>query len=304
MEYRKQPSAATVGTFDGFHLGHRLVVDTLRTEALRRCLEPIVVTFDRHPLETVAPERAPRLVAPPSQRNLLITAEGVDVLELEFNRETAAMTVRQFMKRLRCDLGVQLLLVGYDNTFGSDGLSMKVSEYQAIGAEEGVEVINAPVLEGISSSAIRQTLRTGNVKEASRMLGYDFRLCGHVVHGRGIGHTMGFPTANLSMPYKACLPANGVYAAVANTEGNDYAAVVNVGMRPTVGNAPVPEVEAHLLGFSGNLYDLPMTLTFKERLRDEKKFSGIAALTEAITADIAKANEILRVNEPTTSGMH
>ncbi|MCM1377971.1 MAG: riboflavin biosynthesis protein RibF [Clostridium sp.] len=284
---RQQPSAVTVGTFDGYHRGHQAVVRALRSEAAARCLEPIAVGFDRHPLATVCPQRAPRLLSAPALRRRLIGSEGVKTLEMEFTPKAAAMTARDFIRLLRDSLNARLLIIGYDNTFGSDGVAMSVADYIQLGREEGVEVLEAPLVDGISSSAIRKKVAAGDINNANEMLGRMFQIKGTVVHGHSIGHTLGYPTANLRPTYPALYPKNGVYAAVAElVGGRKVPAIVNVGLRPTLGNAPEPQIEAHLLDFNEDLYGQELTLHFAGRVRDERKFANLQELQEAIASDL------------------
>lgn len=287
-------TAATVGTFDGFHRGHRVVVETLLAEARSRGMRPLALSFDRHPLLTIAPERAPLDLTTPAERRRLITAAGVDFTEIVFTREEAALTAREFIRGLRSRLDVRLIVIGYDNTFGSDGRRLSADDYIHIGAREGVEVLVAPVLEGISSSAIRQALSEGDVRRAAAMLGRPYSVAGIVEHGQALGRRLGFPTANLSLPPRTCLPADGVYAAVARTPQGEYPAVVNVGRRPTVAADSPRRVEAHLIGFSGDLYGGEMELSFVERLRGERKFDSLETLTRAVHEDIRAAGEVLK----------
>lgn len=287
-------TAATVGTFDGFHRGHRVVVETLLAEARARGMRPLALSFDRHPLLTIAPERAPLDLTTPAERRRLITAAGVDFTEIVFTREEASLTAREFIRGLRSRLDVRLIVIGYDNTFGSDGRRLSADDYIHIGAREGVEVLVAPVLEGISSSAIRQALSEGDVRRAAAMLGRPYSVAGIVEHGQALGRRLGFPTANLSLPPRTCLPADGVYAAVARTPQGEYPAVVNVGRRPTVAADAPRRVEAHLIGFSGDLYGGEMKLSFVERLRGERKFDSLETLTRAVHEDIRAAGEVLK----------
>ncbi|MCM1153529.1 MAG: riboflavin biosynthesis protein RibF [Muribaculum sp.] len=288
-----QPSAATVGTFDGFHRGHRAVVETLRAEAVARCLEPIVISFDRHPLATVAPERAPKLLMSPAASRRLISSAGVRTVMMEFDKKAASMTAAEFMTLLRDELMVRLMVIGYDNTFGCDGLDMKVSDYMALGKSLGIEMLEAPLETGISSSAIRKAVGSGYVEKAAGMLGRPYSIEGIVVHGEQIGRTLGYPTANLQPDYCYQLPASGVYLAEAVFPGGErHPAVANVGMRPTFANTDRPQVEAHLLDFEGDIYGRAMTLRFLMRLRDERKFADTEALKHAIACDEARARSL------------
>ncbi len=282
--------AATVGTFDGVHRGHKLVLDTLRRKAAERGLTPIAVTFDRHPLELVAPERAPRMLGTYADKVKRISAEGVTPVTVRFTEALRSMRVMEWMERLKREFGVDYLLIGYDNTFGSDGLDMTVSDYAAIGETLGIEVETASELRGVSSSAVRRALEKGDVGEAMQLLGRPYSLEGSVGHGRELGRTLGFPTANLVPAENLLLPATGAYACVAVTDdGVRRPAMVNIGVRPSVGDFTDTTVEAHIIGYSGDLYERPLRLEFISRLRDEVKFPSLEALRARLAEDAAEA---------------
>lgn len=283
----KPKTAVTVGTFDGLHKGHRKVLTTLKEEASKRGLRPVVFTFDRHPLETVAPHRAPAFVQSPSQRNNELWSQGLELKVLEFTPDNAALTASQWMRRLKDVHDTLLLVVGYDNTFGCDGVGLSIEDFVDIGRELGIEVISAPIERGISSSAIRHLLSSGKIEEANSMLGRPFEITGKVVHGEALGRSLGFPTANIHIPYRAHLPMKGVYVADALTpDGKVFRSVVNVGRRPTVSDSERLSVEAHLIGFEGDLYDRRLTLRFRKFLRCEKKFDSIEDLKDGIRKDV------------------
>lgn len=282
-------TAVTVGTFDGVHLGHRMVLASLREEAAKRGLEPLAVTFDRHPLEIVAPERAPGLITGADTRDALLKSCGVMVERVVFNSDVRGMTAGEWMRRLRDMHGARFIMFGYDNTFGCDGASMSATDLMSVAEGLGLEAAVAPTVEGCSSSAVRGAVGRGDMESAMRMLGRPFSLEGTVVHGRHLGRTIGVPTANLRVSPRMLLPLAGVYAAVAETpEGRTLRAVVNVGSCPTVTDGADMSVEAHLLDYSGDLYGRRLTVRFLERLRDERKFTGIEELTACIRRDIER----------------
>lgn len=287
------PSAITVGTFDGVHRGHRKVVEFLTAQGAANGLRPIVITFEPHPLAVVAPTRAPKLLELPDEREENLRSLGVEVVVLEFNEDLRRLTVAEWMERLARDYNVRLLVAGYDNTFGSDGMSMNLSDYSRIGENCGIKVVEAPVVDGVSSSAIRRALGAGDIDAATTMLGRPYSISGIVGHGRELGRQLGFPTANLISDPGILLPAPGVYAAEATTaDGSRYRAVVNIGVSPTVSEGLPLSVEAYLINYSGNLYGTNLRLDFLRRLRDEKKFGDISALKEGIAADVRAASEI------------
>ena len=287
------PRAVTVGTFDGVHLGHRKVVEYLSEQSKPKGLLPTVITFEPHPLAVVAPERAPLLLETPEEREKCLRKTGVEVIVIEFNESLRKLTVRQWFERLATEYNTKLLIAGYDNTVGADGISMRIGEYEEIGKEYGIVVMEAPVVKGVSSTNIRRALAEGDTVAAARMLGRRFSISGIVTHGRELGRSLGFPTANIKTDASLLLPAPGVYAADAIlSDGSRYRAVVNIGTAPTISQGLPLTTEAHLTGFSGNLYDSELRLEFLRRLRDEKKFGDISELKAGIANDITDAQNI------------
>ncbi len=285
--------AATVGTFDGVHLGHRLVLDTLREEALRDGLEPIAITFDRHPLSLIAPERAPGYLLDTDAKRRLLDAEGVTPVVMPFNEQMRRQTAYEWMRRLHDRMGVRVLVVGYDNTFGSDGLSLDIGDYQSLGEVVGIRVVEAPVLAGVSSSAVRKAVASGEIERANEMLGRPYRLEGTVKGGNHLGSKIGFPTANLPVPEGQIIPAEGVYAAEATLpDGQRRRAAVNIGRRPTIGDLRAPIIEAHILDYDGDLYGEHLALDLIGRIRGEQKFDSVEDLQRQLDRDVRQVRDL------------
>lgn len=278
--------AAAIGTFDGVHLGHAEVLSTLRKEASEKNLEPVAITFDRHPLELIAPARAPKAITTISKKESLITQAGVTPIVLAFDEELRKTTAKEWMSILRKRRDVRLLVVGYDNTFGSDGVNLSIADYRNIGKELGIEVVEAPLVAGVSSSAVRKAIAAGDIAAANDMLGRHFLLPGTVVSGNKLGRTIGFPTANIMTEPGLVVPGNGVYAAkVALPDGSKAPAMVNVGVRPTIRRGNDLTVEAHVIDWEGDLYGKQLSVIFYSRLRDEQQFNSIDALRRQLEAD-------------------
>ena len=283
--------AVTIGTFDGVHRGHRLVLETLKREARKRGLQPVAISFDRHPLELVAPERAPGNLTSTRRKEELLRREGVETLILPFNEKLRGMRAYEWLDHIHRKYGVKLLIAGYDNTFGSDGIDLSIADYKAMGDAIGIEVMAAPVEEGVSSSAVRKAVKSGDIKKAISLLGHRPELEGRVAPGFKVGHEIGFPTANLQVSARAVMPAPGVYAALAFIEdaAEGLPAMVNIGYRPTFkGTAKESRhltVEAHIIGSDMELYGKNVRLEWVGRLRDERKFGSVEELIAQLQRD-------------------
>ncbi|MBD5387365.1 riboflavin biosynthesis protein RibF [bacterium] len=291
-------SAVTVGTFDGVHRGHLEVLGKLKEYSLLHGLRPLAITFDRHPLEIIAPGKAPHMLQTRAERDELIRSAGVDVEEVAFTRELCSLTAGEWMKILHDRYGARGLIAGYDNTFGRDGRNLSPDDYLQLGEETGITVVIASELPGICSTYIRRALAEGDVIHASEMLGRDYSLSGTVVDGRHLGRELGFPTANLDISPRLMLPKTGVYAA--RLDG--MPAVVNIGDNPTVDKGNPVTVEAHVIGFDGDLYGKEVRLSFVERIRDEKKFDSLEALKSQIASDRQTGEKILSERETGRGG--
>lgn len=321
MTEQQKHTAAVVGMFDGVHMGHRYLLRNLRQLAEERGLEPLVFTFPRHPMSLICPEFAPKLLSEPAEKLHLLGGSGFSVKQvnfLVFNDLLRHQTAAEFMRMLRRDYGVRLLLRGYNNRFGTER-DLTPEDYRRIAAAEGIELIDDRVsfveADGrqldVSSSAIRKLLLAGDVAGAARLLGRPYSLSGTVVDGRKLGRQLGFPTANLSPLHKSKLiPAPGVYICnvweplstergdAAATERGDaapgcrYPAMLNIGHRPTVDRADSPvSIEAHLLGFEGDIYGMTLNVEFLGRLREEKKFGSVEDLTLQLAEDRKKVEK-------------
>lgn len=278
--------AAAIGTFDGVHLGHAAVLSFLKTIAAEKSLDPMAITFDRHPLALIAPERAPLAITTIRKKEELLANAGVKPLVIPFDENLRHTSARDWMRKLHDDLDVKALVVGYDNTFGSDGVTMSLADYKRFGDELGIEVLEAPFVAGISSSAVRKAIASGQISEANAMLGRRFLLPGIVVEGNKLGRTIGFPTANILPEAGIIVPGNGVYAAFATLpDGTRHMAMVNIGRRPTVRRGNSLTVEAHILNWSGDIYGHPLKLAFNNRLREESCFNSIDALRRQLEKD-------------------
>ncbi len=291
---------AAVGMYDGVHPGHRFLIDYLRVEARSRGLVPSVVTFSRHPLSLVRPLETPPLLTSLEDRVRLLGEAGADdVIMLSFNDSLRTMTAAEFLSMLRRKFGIDALVLGFNNRFGHDRVE-GLDQYRAIGEEAGVGVIPAPeYLSGnhpVNSSAIRRKLMDGRPDEAARLLGRNYALRGQVVNGRHMGRSLGYPTANIKpLDAQALIPKAGVYAAwVTTPDGVRRRAMVNIGFRPTMTDPEDRElsVEAHILDYTGYLYDEEVVVEFTDFLRPERQFETPDKLRSQLASDEKKVRSL------------
>lgn len=285
-------SIITTGTFDGIHRGHVELLRTLVSEGEARGEEAVVVTFDRHPLAVIAPARAPHMLLLPEERDKRLEKYGVKVEELHFDENMRNLSAGDWMRQMRDRYGAKALVLGYDNTFGRDGADLSLRDYELLGRDNGLEVISAPLVPGVSSSEIRKALAAGDIAAANGMLGYDWSVRGLVVHGRRMGRHLGFRTANMAVDPRLQLPAPGVYATyVTLPDGSFTPGVTNIGVRPTFDDNGAVSIETHIPGFEGDIYGKIIGITPVKRIRDEIRFESIPELKKRIESDIREALE-------------
>lgn len=282
-----RPRVAAIGTFDGVHRGHRSVLKALTEYAKENNLEPVAITFSRHPLTLIDPSRTPGELTPLWKKKKLLAEVGAFPIVLEFDEPLRSTTAEKWLQKLKKDFQVEAIVIGYDNTFGSDGLNLSIDDYKKLGEKNGVKVLTAEEIKGVSSSAIRKAVAGGEVEKAHEMLGRPFSITAKVVKGNSLGHTLGFPTANIDIPEGGAIPLPGVYSAIVKTldDGMKHPAMVNIGTRPTVMRGDHKVIEAHLIGYSGDLYGKDITVRFINRIRDEIKFESIEALKQQLAKD-------------------
>lgn len=289
-------SVVAVGVFDGVHLGHHRLLHQLLEMASALQGMPTVVTFANHPDQVLRGGAPPPLCSVAHRLRLLRRAGVLRLVLLQFEERLMNMTAREFTEDvLLGKLRARGLLLGYDSAMGKDreGTPQRFAE---LGDEHGFEVqTGAPVeLDGepISSTRIRSAIAAGDLATARRCLGRFPGALGEVVHGDARGRTMGFPTANLALQGGA-LPPAGVYAVEAVVDGETFAAVANLGTRPTFADGE-PSLEVHLLDFEGDLYGRELEVTFRQVLREQRCFDGPDALKAQIAADVAAARACLK----------
>jgi riboflavin kinase/FMN adenylyltransferase len=284
--------AASIGVFDGVHRGHRHVLELLRAFADRLGGEAVVVTFDTHP-RAVLEGAPPKPLLSLAHRLLLLERLGVDAtVVLPFDAETQATTYERFVEDvLVARLGIRGLLFGYNTNFGRDGLGT-ARTVAPLAARFGFEVLEAPAItvhgRPVSATRIRAAVEAGDLATTEELLGRPHSLLGVVVRGDGRGRTLGFPTANLDVEGEL-LPPSGVYQVVVTLRGQRFAAVANVGTRPTFPGArpPRPLLEVHVPGVDFEFYGERLEVELVRKIRDERRFESREALIDQIRRDVA-----------------
>ena len=286
------PVVLAAGVFDGFHLGHRAVIERALADARAVGGTPIVMTFDPHPAAILRPENAPTLLTSTRHKLRLLGEAGVEhALVLEFTREFAAKPPEIFIGELAAACNpLREICVGEDWSFGKERAG-NLTLLKTLGAKLGFDAvgISAVVVDdrAVSSTVIRAAVEDGALDVAARLLGRDFSVFGTVIEGRRLGRTLGFPTANVR-PESEQLPPNGVYAVRVALDGRLHDGIANVGVRPTVSVECAQRlVEVHLFDFTGELYGRDLEVFFLRFVRAEKKFPDLDTLRSQIASDVA-----------------
>jgi len=288
-------TSATIGNFDGVHLGHKKILSAIKEEAKEQGLSSCVITFHPHPQKVLQNIEIP-LLFPIRERLKLLEQEGIDVVACyTFTKDIAMISAEDFVTDILVGkLNLKHLIVGPDFSFGrkrQGNLELLIK----MGAEYGfdTEVVETATVDGeiVSSTSIRNLVREGNPKKAAKLLGFNFYIEGEVKEGERRGRQIGFPTANIETDWDI-LPKVGVYATLASVEGAKYQSITNIGYRPTFGHSELL-IETHIFGFNENLYKKRIKIEFVDRVRDEQKFDGPEALVEQIKKDVKRVKEIL-----------
>lgn len=288
-DVKKVPCVGTIGFFDGVHRGHLCLLDQVKQLASFKGLSSAVVTFPVHPRKVLHASYQPELLSTKEEKLALLSKAGIDrCILLPFTEELSLCSAQAFMKMLKEDYQIDVLVIGYDHRFGHDRTD-QFEDYCRYGKALGMEVVQAREYEGeshsVSSSAIRQLLKQGEVEEANRYLGYAYGLSGTVVNGHHIGRKIGFPTANLKTDEGKLLPKDGVYGVFVYLGGVKYKGMLNIGNRPTLENGADKSVEVHILDFEGDIYEKELTVELQHYVRPEKKYRDISELIEQMRKD-------------------
>lgn len=302
LQTAKTPTLVALGNFDGVHRGHQQVIAPVLSAAQSHTATPSVVTFNPHPQEFFSGQRR-TLLTPLDEKVRYLQALGIHQLVLlPFNQELARLSPQEFVAEILVQqLQAKQISVGQNFCFGRQRAGT-AADLQTIAAEYGIPVEIVPLHtcqdERISSSAIRQALLGGNLQRANQLLGRPYTLIGEVVQGQQLGRTIGFPTANLSLPSEKFVPRQGVYSVwvQVQTDGEicQMPGVMNIGNRPTV-NGTTQTIEVHLLDWTGDLYNQTLIVSLEDFLRPEQKFASLDNLKAQIQADCDQARSSLGV---------
>jgi len=296
---------ATIGAFDGVHIGHQQLIKSMVNKAHQDSANALVVTFHPHPVVVLKSLPMPFYISTPSEKEIIFRQLGVDsVLDLKFTKKMAGMEPDEFIDLLLTQYPITQFWLGKDFTLGKNRAG-NLTVLGEIGKEKGFSVIECPFIEDghrkVSSSEIRKWIISGVFPPTTRALNRYYSLKGKVTHGDSRGKKIGFPTANLDVWQGKLIPMAGVYATWITIDDQTFPSVTNVGVRPTFESTDkTPKVEAYILDFDQDIYNKQVQLHFVENIRVEKKFNSIDELVSQIQRDAKQAEEILKnVKKPT-----
>lgn len=299
-EVNEAPFVASVGFFDGVHIGHRHLIKQVKEEAKRLGLPSAIVTFPVHPRKVLQKNYQPALLCGYEEKLEQLATTQIDyVISLPFTPELSRLSARAFMEEvLKEKIGVHTLFVGYDHRFGHNR-EEGFAAYQSYGEELGIQVIQAAEYqvegENVSSTKIRLLLKKGEIQRANSLLSYHYTLSGKIVEGYRVGRTIGFPTANMrSWERFKVVPELGVYAVLVHIRDIIYKGMLYIGTRPTLHDDPEISVEVNILDFSGDLYNQSLTVEFIDFIRADRKFDSMDELVAQIHKDKSQVQERLK----------
>lgn len=301
-----QPCAVTIGNFDGVHLGHRTMLQRLVDVARQRGLVPCAVTFEPHPREFFAPDKAPARLSSLREKLQMLRDCGIEHVHIcAFNHAFSQLAATDFIDQILLDgLHAQYILIGDDFRFGAKRAG-DFALLQNHGAQHGMAVaaMDSVTLDSlrISSTAVRTALADGDLALAARLLGRPYSISGRVAHGDKLGRDIGYPTANIAIKHN-CPPLTGIYVVqVRGLADTPLPGVASLGVRPTVKQAAKPVLEVHLFDFDRNIYGEHLCVDFLHKLRDEQKYDDLPTLVAQIDRDAAQAKQYFELAAPTSA---
>lgn len=287
-----------LGNFDGLHIGHMALINTLIREAQLNNLCSIVYTFTKHTENILRKKLITPLLLTEQKKIDLLSEIHLDYLYFdEFNEEFSRLSPEAFVKNILVDkLNIKLAVAGYDYRFGYKGQG-DIEQLRAFGRKYNFKVVMIPAItcdkEIISSTRIRECVTTGELETAYKLLGRNYSITAEVVSGRRVGNTIGFPTANIHPERYLVLPANGVYITKTLLDGKLYNSMTNVGYNPTFEDVKEKTVETHIIDFNQDIYGKKIEVFFLKKIRDEKKFKSVDLLVEQIAKDMQMTRDYL-----------
>lgn len=285
----KTPLALSIGMFDGVHRGHQTIIKNLNTAAQNKGLESAILTFWPHPRTVFNPNDDLKLLNTIEEKTYLLAKNNVQHLFLkEFDEAFRNLTGEEFVKQILVEkLNVKHLIIGYDHTFGKNR-SGDFNLLQKMSSEFGFEVVQVEAVDfqdrHISSTQIRNALLNADITAANEMLGYHYSVSGEVVHGKKLGRTIGYPTANISVNPMKFLPKKGAYIVDVFVKNNQFRGMLSIGTNPTVDGKSL-STEVYILDFNGDIYGEAISVNFRKFLHDEIKFDGLQQLIERLDED-------------------
>jgi riboflavin kinase/FMN adenylyltransferase len=297
----KTKTIVTIGTFDGVHIGHKFVLKKVNELAEKNNYKSTVLTFFPHPRMVLQQDSSIKLLNTIEEKEILLSQLGIDNLIIHpFDLDFSRLSAEDFVKGVLIDkLNVGVIIIGHDHRFGRNRTA-DINDLIEFGKEYDFEVqeISAKEIEdiAISSTKIRTALSEGNISKANKYLGYNYFLSGKVVHGRQVGRTIGFPTANIEVfeNYKL-IPKNGVYIVSSTINKNNYFGMMNIGINPTVDGLE-QKIEVHFFDFNKNLYEQEIKIEIHSRIRDEKKYNSLDDLKNQLKNDEIISREFMKNN--------
>jgi riboflavin kinase/FMN adenylyltransferase len=296
IDVLKGPTVATIGTFDGVHLGHQALLQRVQSEASARGAKSVALVFKEQPRAFIKPGTSVTYLSDFETRKNILTDMGIDhVVQLEFGPAIQQLSSNAFVAALRERIGLVSLILGPGALIGSDRAG--VEQLASAGGHPDIDFVGVPSIvvdgEAVSSSVIRIAIVSGNCELAARMLGRNYSITGVVASGEKRGREIGFPTANIEPEFPVTVPENGIYATMVEVDGKMHDAATSIGVRPTFETDGGRTIEAFLLDFDGDLYTKRLRLEFVKRLRSEVAFESVEQLVEQMNKDVELTRQIL-----------
>lgn len=285
----KNPSIATIGTFDGVHLGHQKILKSLISHSKKQNLSSVLITFDPHPRKVIDPKSKIELINTIEEKIDILKILGLDYLIIqEFTESFSNIDAEKFVEILVNELNIKKLIVGYDHRFGKDR-SADINDLKVYGKKYGFEIIEISAFDiekiHISSTKIRNSILNGNIEICKKFTGFNFKITGNVIRGMSRGNKIGFPTANIQIIDKnKIIPKNGVYLVCSRIDDKLFYGMMNIGYNPTFGNKK-KSIEVNFFDYDSNLYEKILDIEFLEYIREEIEFKSIDDLIKKLNQD-------------------